>query len=275
MSAREFAFTDDDFRRVASRVHAHMGIQLPEQKKDMVYSRLTRRLRALGLNSFAEYLTLVESDESSELENFANAITTNVTAFFREAHHFEHFSETVIPFVQEHNAESRRVRFWSAGCSAGMEAYSMALTLHAMMDRLDEWDVKILATDIDTGVLECGRKAEYDDRQLEKIPADIARGRIFHDAKSGIIRMHPDIQKLVHFKQLNLLEQWPMRGIFDAIFCRNVVIYFDKPTQKMLFDRYADVLRPGGWLYIGHSENLFHVCDRFKLVGNTIYEKVR
>lgn len=271
---REFLFTDRDFQFIASLMHDHMGISLPAQKKDMVYARLARRLRKLKLGSFAEYFLLVEQEDSPELENLVNAITTNVTSFFREPHHFEHLAQRVIPQIISSNAQTRRFRLWSAGCSAGMEAYSMAMTLAATIPDLRGWDIKILATDIDTNVIERGKKAEYDEDQLPKIPESYHSKYIEHDAAKGVIRVREPIRELVHFKQLNLHDAWPMKGPFDVVFCRNVVIYFDKPTQRILFDRFADIIRADGWLYIGHSESLNHVTERFELQGNTIYRKV-
>jgi chemotaxis protein methyltransferase CheR len=269
---REFAFTDRDFGDIAELIHSHVGIVLPAHKKDMVYARLSRRLRALGLQRFKDYMILVGNRED-ELEQLVNALTTNVTSFFRENHHFTHLTSEVAPYLLHHNLKQKRVRLWSAGCSQGMEAYSMAMSiLHGMHDP-DGWDIKILATDIDTNVLEVGRRGRYDQAQLMKIPQSLAAKYVKHDKETRGVIMGQKLRDIVRFNQLNLHEQWPMTGTFDAIFCRNVVIYFDKDTQRALFNRYADILAPHGWLYVGHSENLFNVSDRFECVGQTIYRK--
>jgi chemotaxis protein methyltransferase CheR len=207
-----------------------------------------------------------------EMGNLVNAITTNLTSFFREKHHFEHLHDKVLaPLVA---SGTKKLRIWSAGCSSGMEPYSIAMTTKSAIKDLKSWDARILATDIDTNMLNTGMEGVYPGDQLENIPAAY-RGDVKADASEARIRMSSDLKGLISFKPLNLLEWWPMKGMFDVVFCRNVVIYFDKPTQAKLFNRMADLIQPGGWLYIGHSENLFKVCDRFELVGRTIYRKVR
>lgn len=247
---------------------------LPDAKQDMVYSRLARRLRALGLKSFAEYCELIQSDSGiDEMGNLINAITTNLTSFFREGHHFEHLRDKVLlPLVT--NQKSKRLRIWSSACSAGMEPYSIAMTVRSVIKNLAAWDARILATDIDTNMLEKGKAGEYNIDQLENIPPQY-RHEITTIEKGERIRMADELKQLIAFKQLNLLERWPMSGLFDAVFCRNVVIYFDKNTQKTLFNRIADIMQPDGLLYIGHSENLHGVCDRFELIGRTIYRKIK
>lgn len=268
---REFIFSDADYRFISDLAHQRVGIMFGPQKKEMVYARLSRRLRALDLPDFAAYRELLASEDGrTEIENLVNAVTTNITSFFREAHHFSHIAETVLPEIQA--AGQRRLRFWSAGCSMGMEAYSLALTLLHELKELAGYDVRILATDIDTNVLATGREGLFPQEQWEKIPTPLRR-YVRHDEMTGTIEMAEELRRMVAFKPLNLLEPWPVRGPFDAIFCRNVVIYFDKPTQRTLFARFAELLKPGGWLYIGHSENLFNVSDAFEPVGRTIYRK--
>lgn len=269
---REFEFSDDDFRFIATLAKERTGIMFPDQKKQMVYSRLTRRLRTLEMQDFGSYLAFLQSKEgASEIENLVNAMTTNVTSFFREAHHFEHVAKVVLPEVMD--SGQKRLRFWSAGCSMGMEAYSLAATLAANIPNHRQWDIKILATDIDTNVLETGRAGIYPDEQLPKIPDALARQHFVHRPHDESIEVSDVLKNMVTFKQLNLLEPWPIKGPFDAIFCRNVVIYFDKATQRTLFARYHELLKPGGWLYIGHSESLFNVSDAFELKGRTVYRK--
>lgn len=271
---REFAFSEREFKFLAGLVSKRTGIQLADGKKDMVYSRLVRRLRALKLQSFAEYCELVQSEAGAdEIGNLVNALTTNLTSFFREGHHFEHLREKVLLPLAASAPRSKRLRIWSAGCSAGMESYSIAMTVKSALKNLSLWDAKILATDIDTNMLATGKVGEYNVEQLSNIPP------AYQSDVSGLendkIIMSDELQEMIAFKQLNLLEKWPMSGLFDAIFCRNVVIYFDKETQRVLFNRMADLIKPNGWLYIGHSENLHKICDRFELIGRTIYRKIR
>jgi chemotaxis protein methyltransferase CheR len=272
---KEFAFSDSEFRFLSQLVNKRTGIVLAEHKRDMVYGRLARRLRALNLKSFAEYCELVQSPEGeSEMGNLVNAITTNLTSFFRESHHFDHLRDQVIKPLVASNPSPKRLRLWSSAASSGMEPYSMAMTVKAAIPNLAGWDARILATDIDTNMLATGAKGEYVLDQYENIPSAY-RNDVEVLKKENRMRMGQELKDLIAFKQLNLLEQWPMKGPFDAIFCRNVVIYFDKPTQQVLFNRMAEMLKPNGWLYIGHSENLFKVCDRFELTGRTIYRRIR
>jgi chemotaxis protein methyltransferase CheR len=271
--AREYAFSDHDFRFLAEIANSKTGIVLNEQKRDMVYSRVSRRLRALGLTAFSQYCDLLKTKEGdAELGNLVNAITTNLTHFFREKHHFEHLQQEVLMPLQA--SDARRVRIWSAGCSSGMEPYSIALTMQHALRNVERWDARILATDIDTNMLAAGEQGQYALAEYDNIP-QVMREHVVCRTREETMQMADSLKRLIAFKYLNLLEPWPMRGKFDAIFCRNVVIYFDKETQAVLFNRMAEMLEIGGWLYIGHSENLTHVCNRFELMGRTIYRKVR
>ena len=273
---REFNFRDQDFQFLSKLVHKRTGIVLRDHKKDMVYSRLGRRLRALQLNSFNQYCQLLESPRGEEeMGQLVNAITTNLTSFFRESHHFDHLRATTLPEAIVQNGRQKRIRLWSAGCSSGAEPYSMAMILAESLEKHHGWDARILATDIDTKMLDRCISGRYRMQDKEDIPG---RYQKFvqtdrRDGQEGIV-MHQRLRQLATFKPLNLLESWPMKGPFDAIFCRNVVIYFDKDTQATLFARMAKLLKPHGWLYIGHSENLFKVSDQFRLIGKTIYQKV-
>lgn len=272
---REFAFSEREFQLFSDLARAQTGIVLGVQKKDMVYSRLVRRLRALKFNSFDEYCQLITAAEGKEeIVNFVNAITTNLTHFFREPHHFDHLREQVLPPILADRARKKpkHLRIWSAGCSAGMEAFSIAMVVKEMTRQGGPWDALILATDIDTNMLAKGRTAEYPIDQLDNIPTRY-RQDLTISANREKIRMSEELQSLIVFNHLNLLSEWPMRGLFDAIFCRNVVIYFDKPTQHHLFERMAGFLKPKGWLYVGHSENLSGLSDQFDLMGRTIYQK--
>lgn len=272
---REFSFSDKEFLFLAELANKHTGIMLSENKKDMVYSRLVRRLRKLGLQSFSQYCELIQSANGvNEMGNLVNAITTNLTSFFREPHHFEHLKHSVLLPLLSGTHGQKRLRIWSAGCSAGMESYSIAMTVKSVIKDFSAWDARILATDIDTNMLKTGSEGKYDVDQLKNIPA-VYHSDICQSDNGESVIMSESLTSMIAFKPLNLLERWPMSGPFDAIFCRNVVIYFDKETQRTLFNRMADLIKPDGWLYIGHSENLHNVCDRFELIGRTIYRKVR
>lgn len=272
---REFPFSDQEFNFLSTLVNKRTGIQLPEHKRDMVYSRLVRRIRALNLSGFKEYCQLLENaTDSEELMNCINAVTTNLTSFFRESHHFEHLHQ-VLTHLAVKPPKQKRLRFWSCASSSGPEPYSIAMTIHKALQRATNWDIKILATDIDTNMLATASKGEYPEDMVDKIPSPYKQFVTSAGRDTGRFQVTPEIQSLISFKQLNLLENWPMKGPFDFIFCRNVVIYFDKSTQRKLFDRIADILQPDGFLYIGHSENLFNVSDRFKSVGRTIYQRIK
>ncbi len=275
VAGREFPFSDANFECVRGLLREHAGISLSGAKRGMVYSRLARRLRALGLGSFDAYCRQVATGQGEEFTHFINALTTNLTAFFREEHHFDYLAAELLPRWREQHAGDRRLRIWSAGCSIGEEAFSIAMTLSEAMPDIGDWDVRILATDIDSSVIATASRGVYD---LERVSSlDPARlRRWFQKGKgenAGKVRVSPEIRRLVTFRTLNLMHAWPMRGPFDAIFCRNVVIYFDKPTQRMLFERIADLLPPGGHLFIGHSESLFKVSERFENLGRTIYRR--
>jgi chemotaxis protein methyltransferase CheR len=271
----EFAFTAADFQTIARKVQDRTGIVLGATKRNLVYGRLGRRLRILGCDSFEAYLALLDGpDAETEHAAMINAITTNLTGFFREPHHFQTLGNEMLPELVRSPHHGRRLRIWSAGCSSGEEPYSIAMTVLKALPSQPEWDALILATDIDTNMIAAGRAGIYDAARAEPIPPDLAR-RFVRRIDDDKIEMAPALKRIIRFKPLNLLEHWPMRGKFDAIFCRNVVIYFDKETQRTLFDRYADMLKPGGWLFIGHSESLFRVSERFRHLGRTTYRKVR
>lgn len=275
---REFPMTDQDFNFIRTIARSHTGIELGDHKKEMIYSRIVRRIRALDLASFADYCDYLEQNTETELTPFINAITTNLTAFFREPHHFDFLGRTVLPELRKRHTSDRRLRIWSAGCSTGEEPYSIAMTLHQHLGN-ERWDARILATDLDTNVLNHGRNGIYSRDRMNGMNEDLVRkyfqvqrGRNPDDDK---FRAKECIRELIRFNQLNLLEPWPMKGPFDVIFCRNVVIYFSKDTQKILFDRYADILAPGGYLFIGHSESLHGVSRRFESLGRTIYRRTQ
>jgi chemotaxis protein methyltransferase CheR len=273
---KEFPFTMKEFRYLSSIVYDQTGIVLKDHKINMVYSRLARRLRELGLKSFADYCRLLEGEGgAAESGVFINAITTNLTKFFRESHHFDHLADTALAETVANGDKTgnRRLRIWSAGCSSGEEPYSIAMTLLARVPRLGAWDAKILATDLDTAMVARGKSGTYPKGDLENVPAQY-RKRFFtlSDDRSQAVAGNT-LRQLITFKQLNLLKPWPMKGPFDAIFCRNVMIYFDEETKTRLIARYAKMLKPGGWLYIGHSETLLDTAGAFQLNGRTIYRR--
>lgn len=265
---REFGYSQEDFRAIADLLEARTGIHLPPHKDQLVYSRLAKRLRALRLDSFAAYRALLDApDGGAELLRMVNALTTNLTRFFREPHHFHHLGRHLAQLAASRS--SRRLRLWSAGCSTGPEAWSMALTLDSVLTERGRWDAKILATDIDTDVLAVARQGRYDAEEVEDVPSQFRQH--LQPTAEGEFDLSPQIKSLITFKPLNLIGPWPFSGPFDAIFCRNVAIYFTQDTQTRLFSRFGDVLAPDGFLYIGHSETLTQLSDRFELVGQTIY----
>jgi len=273
-----FEFTERDFTRLRDLVRKLTGISLSDQKRELVYGRLTRRLRALGIGSFKDYCDFLEANLDHELEHFTNAITTNLTSFFRENHHFEMIAdEPLHGWLLRRLQDNGRLRFWSAGCSTGEEAYSLAITLAETIPDVFSRDVKILATDLDTNVVATGRAGVYPENRIEALSTERKRNwfqRGSGDA-TGMVKVADDLRRMVTFNPLNLMGEWPMRGPFDVIFCRNVVIYFDKPTQATLFDRYANLLCNDGVLFIGHSETMAEICTRFDLVAKTMYRKLR
>ncbi|HEX4269132.1 MAG TPA: protein-glutamate O-methyltransferase CheR [Steroidobacteraceae bacterium] len=272
---REFAFGEEDFQALRALVKSLTGIHLSEQKRELVYGRLTRRLRALQLRSFAEYREQL-CGNVQELAELCNAITTNLTSFFREPHHFQYLRDHVLAPLAAEPRGRRRVRIWSAGCSTGEEPYSIAMTVLETLPDPDRWDVRILATDLDSEVLERGSRGIYPPERTGTVsPERLQRFFIERQDAGGIChQIKPGVAALVTFKQLNLIHALPMRGPLDAIFCRNVVIYFDKETQRELFTRMARLQRPGDLLFLGHSESLFKVCDTYALIGKTIHRRV-
>lgn len=249
-------------------IYKRAGIALAESKQEMVYSRLARRLRATGLSSFTEYLDTLDSGrDADEWEAFTNALTTNLTSFFRESHHF--------PILADHVKKLKDpATVWCSASSTGEEPYSIAMTLCELFGTLTP-PVQIIATDIDTNVLATAERGVYTSDRLDKLSPERAK-KFFLKGKGdqdGMVRIRPELRQLVTFKRLNLLsDSWPITGPFDVIFCRNVMIYFDKPTQGKILSRFAPLLKPDGLLFAGHSENFSYVTDAFKLRGKTVYE---
>ncbi|HEY8508670.1 MAG TPA: protein-glutamate O-methyltransferase [Steroidobacteraceae bacterium] len=270
---REFAFSNEDFYALRALVKEVTGINLSDQKRELVYGRLARRLRALNLKSFREYRELLASDGGQELVQLCNAITTNLTSFFREPHHFDFLRDEVLAPLVASPPPTRRLRMWSAGCSTGEEPYSMAMTVLEAVPDIHRWDIKILATDLDSQVLEHARKGFYSAERVRMLSEE-RKLRFFRPAtdREGY-EIAPEVRMLVTFKQLNLMHPFPMKGPLDVIFCRNTVIYFDKDTQRDLFARMSVLQRPGHLLFLGHSETLFKVSDDYSLIGRTIYRR--
>lgn len=276
LRAREFEFSDEDFRSLRDLVREVTGITLSEAKRELVYGRLSRRVRALGLPSFLAYRDLLTGpDGDREIGEFTNAVTTNLTSFFREAHHFEHLREHLIAPLATTAGRKRRVRLWSAGCSTGEEPYSLAMTIAETVPDWQRLDLRILATDLDTDVLARAEAGVYGEDRIGGLgPQRLARWFTAGEERGRPVwRIDPRLAAMVSFRQLNLMHPLPMRGPLDAIFCRNVIIYFDKETQRELFTRLAPLQRKDGLLYLGHSESLFRVTDAWDLLGKTVYRR--
>lgn len=271
MEQGEISLSDREFSRIKGRVYQVAGISLSDAKRTLVISRLSKIVRALGLPGFDAYVDYLERGGSAQDgQDFVNALTTNLTRFYREDHHFEHLRSYVGSLIAE-KPRGARLRIWSAGCSTGQEPYTIGMDLLGAFPELKRWDFKILATDIDTAVIAKAARGIYPENELNGLSAE--RARQFEKTGDGNIRIPAAARELVSFKPLNLIgPSWPMKGPFDAIFCRNVAIYFDKPTQGEVFSRLGKLLAPEGFLYIGHSENLGSGGEGFRLVGKTIYQ---
>ncbi|MDQ7995169.1 MAG: protein-glutamate O-methyltransferase [Luteibacter sp.] len=267
---------DADFAFLRDFVLQHCGISLGEHKRQLVQGRLLRRLRTLRLDGFSAYCDLLRRDPDGELGELASCISTNVTSFFREMHHYDLLVDELLPRWLEEKRNGGRLRIWSAGCSTGEEPYAIAMVLAEAMERMGvNIDAKILATDLSPQALEFGRKGVYPVDRLTGV-SEARRKRWFlrgEGSFDGFAQVHPRLRELVTIQPLNLLHDWPMQGKFDAIFCRNVVIYFDKPTKQRLFSRYAGMLESRGYLFLGHSESMYGLSEDFDLIGRTVYRK--
>ncbi len=269
---REFKFTAEDFNILRKLSNDHSGIQVPDERFDMFYSRLSKRVRKLGLSNFKEYCQYLHNHHDDEFTDFINAITTNLTSFFREQHHFDYLRDVVIPELLVRNKSTKQIRVWSAGCSTGEEPYSVAMTL---LENLPAgWNTQILATDLDTNVLQTASDGIYTQDRIADLSPDVLK-RWFMRSKSSpdYVKVKPELQEIIQFKQLNLMQDWGMQTLFDVIFCRNVLIYFDRETKTTLAKRYAKMLASKSWLFIGHSESLNQICNEFELVATTSYRK--
>jgi len=266
------SLAEGDFRRIAGKLKAETGIHLPDNKRTLVYSRLSKRLRALKIDTFHEYCELLESkDVGDEVQFLVKALTTNVTSFFREPHHFELLKEKIFPPLVKRAKDGGCVRIWSAGCSAGNEPYSIAMQLLESLPNATSLDVKILATDIDANMIATGRAGVYSEDDVQGV--DDAKRQKFFRRHGDAWKVSPELQELVSFRELNLFRPWPIKRKFDAIFCRNVVIYFELSDQIELWQRFAGALAPEGWMMIGHSERLSGpASDIFENRGLTAFQ---
>lgn len=267
-TGREFHFTEQDFSRVRKLIYDHAGINLSDAKKDMVYSRLGRRLRATGLRSFRDYLALLETNNEEEWEAFVNALTTNLTSFFREAHHFP-----ILAAHMQKIKQRRPLELWCSAASTGEEPYTMAMT---MVDVFGTYTppVRILATDLDTSVLKKAEAGIYPLERVEKLPPDVLKRFFLKGAgqNAGFVKVRQELRDMITFRQLNLLDpKWPITGPFDAVFCRNVMIYFDKSTQYKILQKFIPVMRRDALFFAGHSESFQHAVDLLHIQGRTVY----
>lgn len=274
--AREFAFNAADHRAIAALVYDEVGILLPEGKAQLIYGRIAPRVRACGLNSFAEYVTHIGHD-AEERGRAIDALTTNHTSFFRENHHFEDFVERIWPSLADRLAKGGRVRLWSAACSSGEEPYSWLMAMfgtdRAAAQRLLKTDLRMLATDVSPSVLNTARAGRYSKETMRTVPASLRS--VWTRGEGDDLTVDPVLRDAIAFRPLNLLGDWPIKGRFDTIFCRNVMIYFDEPTKERLLARLGERLEVGGMLYIGHSERLIGaVQGKFRSIGRTAYQKI-
>lgn len=269
---REFSFSAADFERVRKLIYQQAGISLSPIKQDMVYSRLARRLRATGKKTFSEYLDFLERGNGEEWERFINSLTTNLTSFFREPHHFPIFAEHLRKI-----GTRRPLRIWCCASSTGEEPYSIAMTVLETFGS-NASQVSILASDLDTNVLATAQQGVYPMERVEKMEPERLR-KFFNNgtgAQQGMVSVRPELRRMIEFRRINLLDaNWPVRAPLDVIFCRNVMIYFDKPTQYKILSRFVPLLQNDGLLFAGHSESFLHAADIFRSLGKTVYTPAR
>jgi len=278
LAAQDVVLDEKDFRRISDLVYEYCGINLHEGKKELVRARLAKQLRKGHFKTFSEYLRHVLDDPAGrEFSVLVDSLSTNLTKFFREDQHFEYLRTHLLPRIiaSRQGSSELRIRGWSAGCSSGEEPYSMAITLLEAIQGKGRWDVKLLATDVSTRVLEKAQKGVYAKDRIEPIPLPLRRRYLIQRREGGknLYEVGTALRNLVIFRYLNLMQDWPVKGPLDFIFCRNVMIYFDKPTQERLINRFYGLLGPGGVLFTGHSESLTGIEHAFKYVQPTIYAK--
>ena len=274
----EITMSDDDFRRVSDLIYSHCGINLHEGKRSLVRARLAKRIREGNFASFGAYIDYAESEQGEkEFTNLVDAISTNLTSFFREDSHYQYLREVFLPDLMARKSQSkeRRIRAWSAGCSSGEEPYSMAITLLEETEKRGKWDIRILASDVSTRMLDRASAGSYDAEQIAPLNQQqrsrfLSANRIYG---KKVYQVSAALQNMIRFRYLNLMNEWPFQGPFDVIFCRNVMIYFDKPTKEKLINRFWDCLASGGLLCIGHSESLTGTEHKFRYVQPVTYMK--
>ncbi len=272
--AQSLKITDAEFRKASELVKSLAGIHLTDGKRELVSARLAKRLRTLGLATLNDYLDVVKEDKTQdELVMMLDALTTNLTSFWRESDHFDFVVEQVLPKLE--SSGTNEIRIWSAGCSTGEEPYGLAMLILGNLKNAQNSKLRILATDLSTRVLDTAKRGKYGEERVKNIPPDLRNKFVTKEngPHGTIYSINPNVRSTITFGRLNLMEPWPMKGPFDMIFCRNVMIYFDKPTQKQLVERFAGLLRTGGTLFVGHSESLAGVQHSFRYVRPTIYEK--
>lgn len=277
MALVDIQLNSKDFDTITKKVYDVCGITLNETKFEMVRRRLTSRLKALGLSSIEQYLGYLDAHNAEEEPFFINAITTNFTSFFRENHHFDYLDKVLIPHWLKEKKHIRQLRIWSAGCSSGEEPYTIAMILDKYKEQLSSWDIKILATDIDTNILSKAKEGEYLKEKNQNLDKTIVRQHFqcSHYDKTKYIRVKDSLKQNITFKRLNFLEPWPMKKQYDLIFCRNVIIYFDNTTQESIIQQFQDLQATGGTLFIGHSESLYRMSTQYDLIGKAIYQKAK
>jgi len=271
---QQIQIANHEFNAFRELIYNETGIKLSDLKKALVQARISRRCRVLGIQTFKEYHDYLLDHYNIEKIEFINAITTNKTDFFRENKHFDFMNKVILPDFEK--SGKNKLRIWSAGCSTGEEPYTIALTLHEYFKNKKKPDIKILATDIDTTVLEKGQNGIYKTDAMEGVPLYILKEYFFRGRgeNEGLFKVKDVLKKYITYRRLNLMDkQFPMKGTFDIIFCRNVIIYFEKHDQAILFEKIKKYSDAGGWLFIGHSENISNIADGYKLVGNTIYQR--
>lgn len=269
----EFSITTDEFHRFRTLIYDESGISLSDQKQSLLASRLSKRLRDLGAATFSEYYAKVTEDPTrEEFTRMLDLISTNKTDFFREPKHFDFLRERILPELES----TKRIRIWSSACSSGEEPYTIAMTLYEGVQNPERWDFKILASDLSTRVLAKAAAGTYDQDRFRDVPSDVIkrhflRGRGDH---TGVFKVKPHLASAITFRRLNLMDDhFPIKNPLDLIFCRNVMIYFDRPTQETLINKFHQYLKPGGYLFIGHSESLQWITHPFKSLAPTIYQK--
>lgn len=279
LTASALTIGDAEFEAIRKLVKAKTGISLGLHKRDLVVSRLARRLRSLGLADFRAYVDYLGGDDGTEMVQMINRITTNKTDFFREKHHFEYLTRTLLPdLAAAGEASGKRVlRAWSAGCSSGEEPYSIAITLREFFANRPGWDVKLLATDLDTSILEKASRGEYEAAALEPVPPAPLNKYFERQGRGDDARfsVKPELRSLITFRKFNLMHpEYPIKVPLDFVFCRNVLIYFEQEDKLAILRKFHKVIKPNGHIFVGHSESLMMAKDLFRYVATTVYQKI-